>query len=109
MTPDPPKPVYNVRSGQEVQEAHDLLNAIVKKEIPDVWDEGKIGDFKALLIAHDLLCWMLHHDHNLTFQIKLARMKRRLNEMGYALGDVGRPLPPAEFEAAMKAQRRRRR
>lgn len=64
-----------MRGEQEIQQAHDLLGAIVTDEIPYPADEGERGNMKRMVTV---LCWVLEHEHNPTFGQELARIMARI-------------------------------
>jgi hypothetical protein len=53
-----------MKSQDELQFVHDLLVGILLDESPLVF---KKKDLVTLKMAADVLCWVLEHDHNLTF------------------------------------------
>jgi hypothetical protein len=71
-----------LRDEREIQRAHDILEAVVRGEVNvSVDDESRAHIFGAL----DVLCWVLHHDHNHTFPSNLARIERAMERAGYVL------------------------
>lgn len=72
-----------MRSPDEVQRAHDVLVAVVTGEVPDPFpDEQSMVAARAGL---DVLCWVLHHDHNQTFARNLEAIVGALVAQGYVL------------------------
>jgi hypothetical protein len=68
-----------MKTQDEIQRAHDILAAIILKEVPlQVKDEQMEG----LLGSADVLCWMLEHEHNKSFQENLKRIEDAFQKMG---------------------------
>ncbi len=66
----------------EIQKAHDILVAIIVKEVPiDVKPEQR----KLLKAATDVLCWVLEHDHNKAFGANLALIEQEAEKKGFVL------------------------
>ncbi len=76
-----------MKSRREVQRAHDILKAILLKEVPIDHDDG--GErLKLIHSALDTLCWVLEHGHNSTFADNLALIETALAEKGFVLREV---------------------
>lgn len=74
--------VIAVRDGIEIQRAHDLLWEINDKRVlPWVGQE--------LIVALDVLCWVLQHHHNQSFADHMRKLEQRLRHLGYELQDSG--------------------
>jgi hypothetical protein len=68
-----------MKTQDEIQRAHDILAAIILKEVPlQVKDE----QMERLLGSADVLCWMLEHEHNKSFQENLKRIEDTFQQMG---------------------------
>ena len=76
-----------VRSGDEIQRAHDRLEAIVKNEVPYPFTPGKdeAAVRLALEAARDVLCWVLHHDANPIFAENIEAIDEFLRDRGLVL------------------------
>ena len=60
-----------MRNQDEIQKAHDRYAATILGEIPNPFGE----DHKKFLIAAcDVLCWVLEHDHNHSFEENLQKL-----------------------------------
>ena len=72
-----------MKSPDELEQAHDLLVAILLGEIPELNITPEIG---ALLnAAATTLCWVLDHDHNPQFENNLERLKKQIAGLDYIL------------------------
>lgn len=71
-----------MRDEQEIQRAHDILEAVLLAEV-----KIPLGEEDRLMItaATDVLCWILHHDHNSVFADNLANLERLIAKAGYVL------------------------
>jgi hypothetical protein len=68
-----------MRAEDEIRRAHDLLVAVLLGEIPNPWT----GAPQEILIgAADVLCWVLQHEHNRTFEKNLAEARAQLAQLG---------------------------
>ncbi len=68
-----------LRSFEEIQRAHDRLHAIVNGEIPSPFNE----EAAVIVVASlDVLCWVLHHDHNTTFADNMLEIDEMLARNG---------------------------
>lgn len=64
-----------MRTEDEIQEAHDLLVGLVLGEAR--LQEGWTPESKAAVhSAADVLCWVLKHDHNRTFEGNLEKLRK---------------------------------
>jgi len=76
-----------MRSLDEVQRAHDMLIGIVL-------DQALLAkavnpkDLPFIVAALDVLCWLLHHDHNVSFAKNIAVIEARLREQGIILAEL---------------------
>lgn len=81
-----------LRDGLEIQKAHDILLPLLAPNTglpPDAIAEV-IGNETDKLMTHcmlDVLCWVLKHDHNTAFDENLSRIKGKLEELGFYIGD----------------------
>ena len=65
-----------IRNENEIQRAHDIFVAVIRKETPPIrLDQMQLN---ALQVAVDTLCWVLYHDHNPAFADNLALIERAL-------------------------------
>jgi len=64
------------RNENEIQRAHDILVAVLRKETPPIQIDAMA--LNALHVAADTLCWVLHHDYNPAFADNLALIERAL-------------------------------
>lgn len=69
-------------SKDELQKAHDILAAIVLGKVPHPFEQDGLIPLQAAL---DCLCWVLRHDHNVSFANNLAKIEAFLAERGYVL------------------------
>ncbi len=75
-----------MKNRDEIQRAHDLLNAVLKGDV--IYVTG--ADEYALRGALDVLCWILGHDENAAFAENLKRMTSLIqNVLLQALRDQG--------------------
>lgn len=75
-----------LRSVEELQEAHDLMHAVITEEIPARFRDPGI---KIAIHAYlDVLCWVLHHDENTSFAENLERLRQTIHDAGYRATDV---------------------
>lgn len=70
----------DVRPVSEIQEAHDLLNAIAHDQIPNVYNDEKAMVFFRAYAG--CLCWILQHDDGDKFDGLLNDIRRRLVPFG---------------------------
>lgn len=79
-----------MKTQDEIQKAHDILVAVLLGEI----DVGATGN-EHLNIAATVLCWVLEHEHNHTFQDILKDIDDEARSRGYVLekqaGRIGEP------------------
>ena len=72
-----------MRSELQIQEAHDILVAVILKQV----DLGVSLQAKsAIIAAASALCWVLEHDHNLEFPRNLAHLRAEAEKRGFVLG-----------------------
>lgn len=83
-----------MRDRSDIQQAHDLLLALLLREV-DV--PGTEPD-ESVNIAASTLCWVLQHDHNAFgemaasyFAQTLEALQRKVIDNGYAVRDDGYP------------------
>ena len=77
-----------MRSQREVQLAHDMLVSLLlgpKERLERIVDTDKAH---LMIAAVDVLCWILHHDHNVTFATNLADVEYLLREEGIEMQEV---------------------
>lgn len=71
-----------MKSLDEIQKAHDVLIAVVLKEVDISMDNQGIDRCRSAL---DALCWVLDHDHNTAFAGNFASVHKAITEKGYVL------------------------
>jgi hypothetical protein len=83
-----------LRDPLQIQRAHDLLGVItVNQEMfinqiePHTWPQ--------ITAALDVLCWLLGHQNNLTFNRNLADLEDLVTDTGLQLTDAGQIIYPA--------------
>lgn len=81
-----------MRHEVEVQRAHDILSAVVCREIPVALSHHARQGYHAAL---DVLCWVLGHDHNPAFAANLAQIDAEAEAAGYRLGIRGSDADPS--------------
>jgi hypothetical protein len=72
-----------MRTGDEIQRAHDILTAmILQREIV-----ARLDDETRRVVTRsiDVLCWVLRHDHNESFQGMLEVIDAHMAAMGLEL------------------------
>lgn len=69
-----------LRDAEEIQRAHDIFVSQITGDTPAVHD-----DMMPLIIACDVLCWVLKHQHNDTFAKNLEEIERELQSLGFDL------------------------
>jgi hypothetical protein len=79
-----------IRTPEELQWAHDTLVGLIvddrmRREILGPDEDGKI--LAAMMANAEVLCWMLGHDHNETFQKNLDQIHGAALECGYFMGE----------------------
>lgn len=72
----------HLKSEEEIQRAHDTLWSLVTGEIAIASTRGTI---QAAHCALDVLCWILNHDHNKSFQANLDEIQREAERRGFVL------------------------
>jgi len=77
----------NTRPVEEIQRAHDLLVPVLLGEVPNPFETPESKRY--LHCAADVLCWILQHDHNLTFGENLEKLETGLKELGFQLNNHG--------------------
>lgn len=75
------------RDEDELQRAHDQLVGVIMRDVPFP-DVGLT--MRDLNLMASVLCWCLHHDHNVQFDRHLHNITERLAELGYVV-QKGRP------------------
>ena len=78
-----------MRSQEDIAAAHDRLSAIVLGEVPTPPEMVKAP----IVAALDVLCWVLNHDHNQTFQTNLGRIDSFLASRGLMLTRIPEAQP----------------
>lgn len=79
------------KSIREIYRAHDILEAIILKEVPNPFagaphEQESIDQLeKAILV----LCWALNHETKVPFDESLARIEKWLADAGFTLQHYG--------------------
>lgn len=68
-----------MRSRDEVQKMHDILIAVVLGEVPVRFPADVI---ERMNYSCDVLCWVLQHDHNDSFEKNVAEMMEEFERLG---------------------------
>ena len=76
-----------MRSPDDIQRAHDILVSLILD--PAFWAAADGDTLLALMAQADVLCWILHHDHNTRFALALESIEKRLAEYGVVIVDTG--------------------
>ena len=76
----------------QVQLAHDVLVGIILE--PDLCPPPASSERKALICAADVLCWVLQHDHNVTFAKNLKAYLAYAEEKGFSFNKKEHPCKP---------------
>jgi hypothetical protein len=72
-----------IRTEAEIQRAHDLLSLVL---LDPVTGQTVDPNTQATMMHNlDVLCWVLHHDHNETFPKNLAQLEDDLARAGVTL------------------------
>ena len=79
-----------MRSEDEIVRAHDLLNQVIKGQVPEAVEIDRETDI-SLIAAEDVLCWVLCHDHSSNFEHNLQALRVVMDEAGYDLHKVDGP------------------
>ena len=77
----------SLRDWQEVQRAHDLLNALLHDEIPDtdvMGDENRDIWFAVM----GTICWVLGHSNGSLFADNMAKIEAAIKGSGFSFGIV---------------------
>ena len=77
-----------MRSEDEIVRAHDLFNQVILGQIPGIADEDDEIASNLMIVAEDVLCWVLCHDHNPSFAENLQALRGVVDEAGYELHKV---------------------
>jgi hypothetical protein len=67
-----------VKTKEEIQRAHDILAALILQEVPLRLDPEALQRIHG---SADVLCWLLDHEHNRSFQNNLERIEAAFKEM----------------------------
>lgn len=74
-----------MKTEDEVQRAHDLLVGILLGEVDVGFSDN---DKEAIAAATDVLCWILDHTHNKSFEENLKRVESIVARAGYRMSAV---------------------
>jgi hypothetical protein len=89
-----------MRSQEDIQRAHDLIvSGLLEKPEPVFGPE----DLPMAKASADVLCWVLEHPYNLTFQENLIGLEGFFTLRGYALVEETH-----ETQEAQKAQKEKK-
>lgn len=80
-------PFGTMRSEDEIQRAHDILNLAITGGLPGIPIRGEIGI--RLRFALDAICWVLRHEHEEGFHKNLAEIESWAADHGYRLIPIG--------------------
>lgn len=81
-----------MKDKDEVQKIHDLLQAVLRNEIPWPWEQSQRAR-DAARSALDVLCWILGHKNNQTFETNMQNAETWLTDHGINLEDLGQEIP----------------
>jgi hypothetical protein len=85
-----------MREEIEITKAHDALIPVLLNELPGVKMHMDDRQKERMTVALDVLCWVLKHEHNTTFEKNLALLLKQLEENGFTLNAIPEPpTPPA--------------
>jgi len=73
-----------MRDREEIQRAHDILAALVLQ--PEIGPRLDQEARRVLVINLDVLCWVLRHDHNVSFPGMLEVIEAQLELLGIQIG-----------------------
>ena len=77
-----------MKTHADIQYAHDLCIGIVLGETSGKFDKQVL---ERLHIAADVLCWVLEHEHNQTFQKNMDNLLEYLRSVGCEFNVQARP------------------
>lgn len=77
-----------MRSHNEIQEAHDILTALILDAIPGHKSVFHPKDISHIETACNVLCWVLQHQYNTTFSNNMKKIKDKLKEHGVRIIDT---------------------
>ena len=76
-----------MRDIDEIVRAHDMLLGIVLD--PVLRETFKVAGLEQMVVNYlDVLCWLLHHDHNQIFAKNMADIEAGMVEAGYVMEDT---------------------
>ena len=78
-----------MKSETEIYKAHDMLLAVILKEIPMV--VGK-NELQFLQLQASSLCWVLGHDHNRSLNLTLEQIEKFVAHAGFVVTEHARPI-----------------
>jgi hypothetical protein len=85
-----------MREQFEIEKAHDAIIPVLNNELPGVKFHISPSQEERMIVALDVLCWVLGHDHNTRFADNLASLLKQLKEKGFELSNLPEPpTPPA--------------
>jgi hypothetical protein len=77
-----------MRDVNEVQRAHDLLVSLALDE-KLLQAAVTLESRPYILYALNVLCWVLKHDHNVSFALSLTKLEAALKGLGVTVLDLG--------------------
>jgi hypothetical protein len=85
------------RDAQEIQQVHDMFVQIMLDEVELPIDVADMPYFSAIT---DVLCWVLSHSHNDSFDNLLLSLRRLIRDCNYQVfnKDTDEPLPEDDLE-----------
>lgn len=101
LLPEPPEGAETeskVRNPLEVQQAHDLLYQLVVDGLGKKTG-ANANHIKTLHSWLDVLCWVLGHGHNDSFEENITAIQEHLASLGYDLVLYPRIMQPDELES----------
>jgi hypothetical protein len=89
MSDDVAKQPAVARSAVEIQRAHDVLTTVLLDPALRERILGGDRNVRAVIAAIDVLCWVLGHAHNVTFEGNVAAIERSMKRLGCVMIDLG--------------------
>ena len=77
----------SMRTEDELQQAHDALVGVILRDAPFPDVGLSMRDFNLMA---QVLCWVMHHDHNTQFALTLERIRADLRAQGFELAEGAR-------------------
>lgn len=86
----PQKETSRLRTFAEVSYAHDLMVGILAGDVSCIKLRVPPEVLENMRAATDVLCWVLHHEHNDAFEKNLNRLKEATESAGYEMKPINR-------------------